>query len=75
MPEDQKRIFQKFEQGSAPTPKNVSSTGLGLTIAKEIVELHRGKIWVESNEGEGSRFAFAIPRRFRNASNTAQVAV
>jgi PAS domain S-box-containing protein len=75
IPEDQKRIFQKFEQGSAPTLKNVSSTGLGLTIAKEIVELHRGKIWVESNEGEGSRFAFAIPRRFRNASNTAQVAV
>ncbi|MCH6545948.1 MAG: PAS domain S-box protein [Deltaproteobacteria bacterium] len=75
MPEDQKRIFQKFEQGSAPTSKNVSSTGLGLTIAKEIVELHKGKIWVESKEGEGSRFVFAIPRRFRNISNTAQVAV
>ncbi len=75
IPEDQQRIFQKFEQGRAPTPKNVNSTGLGLTIAKEIVELHRGKIWVESKEGEGSRFAFAIPRRFRNVSDTAQVAV
>jgi len=73
--EDQDRIFQKFEQGSGPTPKNVSSTGLGLTIAKEIVELHKGKIWVESKEGEGGRFAFAIPRRFRNVSDSAQVAV
>ncbi len=74
-PEDQDRIFEKFEQGSAPAPKHVSSTGLGLTIAKEIVELHKGKIWVESKEGEGSQFAFAIPRRFRNVSDTAQVAV
>jgi len=73
--EDQSRIFQKFEQGSARAPKNVSSSGLGLTIAKEIVELHRGKIWVESNEGEGSTFFFAIPRRFRNVSESAQVAV
>jgi len=73
--EDQSRIFQKFEQGSARAPKNVSSSGLGLTIAKEIVELHRGKIWVESNEGDGSTFFFAIPRRFRNVSESAQVAV
>ena len=44
-PEDQSRIFQKFEQGSAPAPKHMSSTGLGLSIAKEIADLHRGKIW------------------------------
>lgn len=65
-PEDQERIFRKFEQGSAPMAKHMSSTGLGLTIAKEIVELHGGKIWVESKEGEGSRFFFAVPQRFRN---------
>jgi PAS domain S-box-containing protein len=59
---DQERIFHKFEQVSLATPKGVSSTGLGLTIAKEIVELHGGKIWVESNQGEGSRFIFVIPR-------------
>jgi signal transduction histidine kinase len=53
----------------------VSSSGLGLTIAKEIVELHRGKIWAESNEGEGSTFLFAIPRRFRNVPESAQVAI
>ena len=74
-PEDQSRIFQKFEQGSAPSPKHMSSTGLGLTIAKEIVDLHRGKIWVESTEGDGSRFTFALPKRYRDAPESAQVAV
>jgi PAS domain S-box-containing protein len=65
--QDQKRIFEKFEQVSLASPQGVSSTGLGLTIAKEIVELHGGKIWVESNEGEGSRFTFVIPRRLSGA--------
>lgn len=66
-PEDQERIFRKFEQGNLPPPsEGVGSTGLGLTIAKEIVELHKGKIWVESKPGEGSRFVFVIPRRYRD---------
>jgi PAS domain S-box-containing protein len=60
-PEDQKKIFEKFEQVSLAQPAGVSSTGLGLTISKEIVELHSGKIWVESDAGKGSRFAFRIP--------------
>ncbi len=68
-PEDQEKIFKKFEQGSRPSPQGIAgSTGLGLTIAKEIVELHGGKIWVESKEGEGSLFAFVIPRRFRDGA-------
>ena len=67
--EDQEKIFKKFEQGSRPAPQEaVGSTGLGLTIAKEIVEMHGGKIWVESKEGEGSLFAFVIPRRFRDGA-------
>jgi signal transduction histidine kinase len=71
-PEDQERIFRKFEQGNLPPPsEGVSSTGLGLTIAKEIVELHKGKIWVESKPGEGSRFVFVIPRRYRDRTPAA----
>ena len=62
---DQKRVFDKFEQVSLKLPEGISSTGLGLTIAKEIVELHGGKIWVESEEGKGSRFAFILPKKFK----------
>ncbi|MBI4115534.1 MAG: PAS domain S-box protein [Candidatus Omnitrophica bacterium] len=64
---DQKRIFDKFEQVSLTQPAGVSSTGLGLTIAKEIVELHGGRIWVESEEGKGSCFSFVLPKKFQPA--------
>jgi PAS domain S-box-containing protein len=64
-PEDQAKIFNKFVQVSLMQPAGISSTGLGLTIAKEIVELHSGKIWVESEPGKGSRFAFQVPVKFR----------
>jgi PAS domain S-box-containing protein len=64
-PDDQAKIFNKFVQVSLVQPAGVSSTGLGLTIAKEIVELHSGKIWVESERGKGSRFAFRLPKKFK----------
>jgi PAS domain S-box-containing protein len=70
--EDQKRIFEKFEQVGLMRPKGISSSGLGLTIAKEIVELHGGKIWVDSSEGQGSRFTFVIPRRLPKAELRAE---
>ncbi|MBI2986248.1 MAG: PAS domain S-box protein [Deltaproteobacteria bacterium] len=69
---DQKRIFEKFEQVSLASPQGVSSTGLGLTIAKEIVELHGGRIWVDSNEGEGSRFTFVIRRQLQSGVSAGQ---
>lgn len=70
-PQDQKRIFERFEQVSLNQPSGVSSTGLGLTIAREIIELHGGRIWVESEEGKGSRFAFRIPMKVKQTGNPA----
>lgn len=60
-PEDLARLFQAYVQGEAG--KAVVGTGLGLAIAKKLVELHDGRIWVESLPGKGSRFAFVIPSR------------
>lgn len=58
---DFQRLFEKFSQLDTPSLQGVSGTGLGLAISKEIVELHGGRIWVESQEGKGSRFAFELP--------------
>lgn len=55
------KLFQKFQQLHAHPTNETKGTGLGLAIAKEIVELHRGQIWAESEPGKGSRFAFRLP--------------
>ena len=61
-PEDQARIFDAFEQGDGSASKKYQGSGLGLALTKQIVELHGGKIWVESEgEGRGSRFRFVLP--------------
>jgi PAS domain S-box-containing protein len=54
------RLFGRFERYEK-SPSKVIGTGLGLAIARQIVEMHRGKIWVESAEGTGSVFHFTIP--------------
>lgn len=59
---DLERIFNKFEQASLTQPASGGGTGLGLAIAKEIVQLHQGKIWVESEVGKGSKFSFLLPK-------------
>ena len=58
--EDRQRIFDSFQQG-ARHPGQTEGTGLGLTLSKRILELHGGRIWVESEAGQGSTFGFALP--------------
>ena len=59
---DQARIFDKFERIQA---EKQEGTGLGLPIAKDIIGLHKGKLWVESKPGKGSKFSFVLPRDVR----------
>jgi GAF domain-containing protein len=60
-PEDQPKIFEEFRQVGSDYAHKVEGTGLGLTLAKKFVELHGGRIWVESEVGKGSRFIFTLP--------------
>ncbi|NTU60505.1 MAG: HAMP domain-containing histidine kinase, partial [Deltaproteobacteria bacterium] len=62
-PEDVVRIFNKFQQAEAPTRKHEAGSGIGLTIAKNLVELHGGRIWVRSGPGPGATFSFSLPLR------------
>jgi signal transduction histidine kinase len=58
--QDQQKIFLEFQQAARDSGKP-QGTGLGLTLAKRFVEMHGGKIWLESEVGKGSRFLFTLP--------------
>jgi signal transduction histidine kinase len=58
---DQTRIFEEFQQADNSTTRSKGGTGLGLAISKRIIEMHGGRIWVESEQGQGSTFAFTLP--------------
>jgi PAS domain S-box-containing protein len=60
-PEDLVKIFDKFYQTRERPSSDISGTGIGLTIVKEIVELHGGKVWAESEHGNGASFIFTLP--------------
>ena len=58
---DQAKLFQEFQQADNAITKKKGGTGLGLAISKRIIEMHGGKIWVESQPGQGSTFGFSLP--------------
>ncbi len=60
-PDQQKKIFEEFQQADSSITRSKGGTGLGLAISKRIIEMHGGRIWVESEPGKGSTFSFTLP--------------
>jgi signal transduction histidine kinase len=60
---DQAKIFEEFQQADSSITRKKGGTGLGLAIAKHIIELHGGRLWVESRLGRGATFSFTLPMK------------
>ena len=58
--QDLEKIFARFQRLEVPLPERAPGTGLGLAIVKEIIDLHQGKVWTESEPGKGSTFYFTL---------------
>ena len=72
--EQHEHVFDRFFRVSNPEAKTFPGLGLGLFISAQIVRRHGGRIWVDSQEGEGSTFSFSIPLRVPSESDTRQEA-
>jgi CheY-like chemotaxis protein len=62
-PDELERIFEPFQQARGTVKQQMSGAGLGLSLSREFVELHGGRLWAESTPGVGSTFHFELPRR------------
>jgi len=67
-PEDLPHIFNRFYQGRRQGTQTVAGSGVGLALAKKIVEAHQGRIWVVSREGAGTTVQFVLPARERGVA-------
>jgi signal transduction histidine kinase len=69
--DQQAKIFEEFQQADSSSTREKGGTGLGLAIAKRIVEMHGGRIWVESVAGKGATFSFTLPTQAESETERA----
>jgi len=69
---ERERIFEEFQQAETTTRSAKGGTGLGLAIARRIIEMHGGRLWLESTLGRGSTFTFTVPVRMAEPAATAR---
>ena len=69
-PEDLSRVFDRFYQVNSSTTKTAAGTGLGLVICKDIINAHRGEIWVISEVGKGTKFTFSLYKEGARSEKT-----